>query len=96
MTNEVNALILIDEVPRMIEFPPAVVLAFVSIFWRTTAPFVRGDVDGRRFTYCRDEGVVDNDIRGIDVLSAMNAAIHLLETLARRELRFSAAAVLDR
>jgi len=96
MTNEVHALTLIDEAPWMIEFPPAVALAFVNIFWWTAAPFICGDDDGCRFTYGCDEGVVDNYIRGIGILSAMNAAIHLLETLARRELHFSAAAILDR
>lgn len=96
MPNEVHTLTLIDEGPWMIEFPPAVVLAFVNIFWRTTAPFICGDDDGRRFTYCGDERVVDNRIGGIYILSAMNAAIHLLETLARREFYFSAAAILHR
>ena len=95
MTNKVNAPTLIDETSRMIESPPAVVPAFVNILWRTTAPFVRGDVHGGRFAWRRDEGVVDHDLGGIDVLSAMDAAIHLLETLARRELLFSTAAILD-
>jgi hypothetical protein len=39
--NELNALALIAEAPRMIEFPPAVVPAFVNIFRQATAPFVR-------------------------------------------------------
>jgi hypothetical protein len=95
MTNKVNAPTMIDETPRMIESAPPVVLALVNIFWRTTAPFVRGYIHGGRFAWCRDEGVVDDDLGGIDVLPAMDAAIHLLETLARRELLFSAAAILD-
>src|ERR1043166_1562461 len=40
MTNEVDALALIGKAPQMIEFAPALVPAFVNIFWRTAAPFV--------------------------------------------------------
>src|SRR5688572_13797985 len=95
MTNKVNAPTLIAEAPRMIESPPAVIPAFFNIFWRTTASFVRGNGHGCRFAWLRDEDVVDDDIGGIDVLSTMDAAIHLFETLARRQLLFSAATVLN-
>ena len=95
LTNEIHALPLIDEGPRVIKVPPAAVLAFGNIVWRSTAAFVRGNVDCCRFIWRRYEDVVDDDVSGINVLATMGTAIPLFETLARRELLFFAAAILN-
>ena len=78
----------------MIEFSP-VTPAFFKIFWRTAAPFIRGNDHGCRFARHRDEDVVDDDIGCIDILSTMDTTIHLFEALTRRELLFSAATILN-
>ncbi len=90
-TNEIHALPLIDETLRVIEVPPAVVLAFVNIVWRSTAAL--GKVHSCRFAFPQDEGVVNHDIRVADILRAMHATINCLKTLPRRERLYSAASV---
>src|SRR5688572_5240630 len=95
VTNELRALPLIRERAWMIESPPAVGRALINIPGRSAASFVCRNRHRRRFSRCRENDVVDDDIGSINVPSTMDAAIPLFETLARGELLFSATSILN-
>jgi hypothetical protein len=94
-TLQVHALPFIGKALRIGKLSPAVVAAFVSAQWRSTATFIIRKVHHCRFALHRDEGVVDDHVGGSHVSDAVNAGTYFLKTLAGRERLHVAASVLD-
>ena len=95
ITDEAQTLALISEGPWMIKLPPAVVLTFVRLHWRTTATFFSGKSDGCLFVLRDQEAVVNNCVRVAEISPAVHTATNFLKALSRRQRLFTPASVFD-